>query len=235
MSVPAISQIYLIDDDAGSRAAIGGQIRRHGLTTTELSSPSSLPRIDTLPRPICIIYKLELAELDGLKFQSQLQERGEAPSLVFISTRASVANTVHAMRHGAISVLVKPVEPRELIGAVNDGLAADRFFARRKIRFAQTHESLMRLTKQELQVLKHVLEGIPNKNIARALNVSLRTIETRRHGIYEKMKTDNIALLVRKIVEYECAFRDPLVGHGPHFRLIATWRHEDAMNTQTQS
>lgn len=131
----------------------------------------------------CVIADLRLPEMDGLGLLEQFQARGLYTPMIFVSATADVAITVRAMNAGAVTVLAEPLDQLKLLDAIQSALRpvedvrvelAHRVAARRLVE---------RLTRGEHEVLDRIAMGKPNKAIARALGISLRTVEDRSNAL----------------------------------------------------
>jgi two-component system response regulator FixJ len=108
--------------------------------------------------------------------------------------------TVRAMKYGAITLLEKPYEDDDLWDAVRDALLQDEQQRERQNRLREIRRRLNSLSEKEAEVIDLMVEGIANKVIARRLDVSVRTVENRRHDIFEKMQAKSLAELVRMVI-----------------------------------
>ena len=109
------------------------------------------------------------------------------------------------MRNGAVTILDRPYNDEHLWDAIREGLARDANNRRRRATTEKLREDLALLTSSERKVLEMLVEGLPNKTIASALDVSLRTVESRRQKICQTLKTQSLAHVVRMYVEAELA------------------------------
>ena len=126
-----------------------------------------------------------------------------APQMVFVTAHANTRRTVQAMQSGAVTVLDKASAKKEIKDAIQLALTRDKTLRRTYARRSIVRKRLALLTDKERQVLDLMLQGKTNQWIARRLRVSLRTIESRRHQVFKKMKTDSIAQLVKSVVILE--------------------------------
>jgi FixJ family two-component response regulator len=139
--------------------------------------------------------------MSGLELQESMAAESIALPVIFLTRFAETRLTVKAMQNGALTVLDKPANSQDLWDALRKGLATDRQARRVDAAHNETRRRLARLTKKEWQVLDLLIEGKTNKVIANSLDVSVRTVEARRHQIFRKTKTDSLAQLVRLILQ----------------------------------
>ncbi len=104
------------------------------------------------------------------------------------------------MRRGAITLLEKPYEDNDLWDAIREGIERDKKQRSEELRRQDVLRKLESLTDKERVVMDMMVDGLANKVIARKLDVSIRTVESRRHDVFEKMQADSLAELVRMAV-----------------------------------
>jgi len=193
--------IYLIDDDNHTHRRVrhlaaeldaGCQVY---LTAEQFLSQQSLPR------PACLVAELNLLGMSGLELQQRLQAGQVHIPIVFLSCRPEVTAVVRAIRGGADDVLDKSTEDSTLRQAISSALATELRTARIDRAHRELHHRLNELTAKERDVLDFVVQGKPNKVIAKRLGVSVRTVEVRRQHIFRKTQTRSVAQLVRLVLQ----------------------------------
>jgi len=180
--------VHVVDDDAAFLRAMTRLLSAHGLRVRAfLSGGELLAQVSEATRG-CVMTDLHLPELDGLELQHRLAGRGIAMPVVFLTGRGDIPSSVRAMRQGAVDFLEKNAPEAELIAAVRRGLDADRTASARRGRFAV-------LTERELEVLRHVVRGRMNKQIAAELGIHERTVKLHRSAITTKVGVRSAAEL----------------------------------------
>ncbi len=148
----------------------------------------------------CLVTEIRLLGMSGLELQQTMAAEQIALPVIFLTQYAETRLTVKAMQNGALTVLDKPANSQDLWDAIRRALALDQQSRRVDAAHNETKRRLARLTKKEWQVLDLLIEGKTNKVIANSLDISVRTVEARRHQIFKKTKTDSLAQLVRLIL-----------------------------------
>jgi FixJ family two-component response regulator len=136
-----------------------------------------------------------LPGLDGLELQQALANRDE--QIVFITGYGDIPMCARAMKAGAVDFLTKPVDDETLLEAVSRALARSAEFLRRKAQRASARAKLNRLTPREFEVMRSIIAGLLNKQIAAELGAAEKTVKIHRGRVMEKMGVTSVAELVR--------------------------------------
>lgn len=191
------STVFVVDDDLSVRKALERVLRAAGLAVSpHASAQDYLERYDP-NAPGCLVLDLAMPGFSGLDLQDALAARGSAPPIIFLTGRAAVPDSVRAMKHGAVEFLTKPVDERALIDAVRNALEKDRTDRLRRAELAEIQQRLATLTPRETEVLKYVVSGKLNKQIAAELGTVEKTIKVHRARVMEKMQVGSLAALVQ--------------------------------------
>jgi FixJ family two-component response regulator len=195
--------VYLVDDDAAVRSALSLLLSTVGIDVTAFAGPEEfLQALPTLS-PGCLILDIRMPAISGLKLQERLTERDVTWPTVVISGHGDIEACRKAFRNGAIDYLSKPIDEQDLIDAIQKGQAAlDRLAAAH----AERHETMTLiagLTPREREVLSLVARGFATREIAGALEVSPRTVESHRAAIAAKLGTTSPAEMARLWIEAE--------------------------------
>jgi FixJ family two-component response regulator len=192
----ADSLVYVIDDDMSMLKAIGRLLESEDYSVEMFTgAPEFLARAPHTG-PACVILDLNLPGLNGLELQQALAERGLGEQIIFITGGASVPTCLQAMKAGAVDYLSKPFRDEELLYALEQALKRSsgrwlQLAQRKKVR-----ERLATLTPREFDVLKLVIAGMLNKQIASQLGTTEGTIKVHRGRVMEKMGVTSVAELV---------------------------------------
>jgi FixJ family two-component response regulator len=145
----------------------------------------------------CVVLDVAMPGLNGLELQVRLKDLGARLPIIFLTGQGDIPMSVRAIKAGAVNFLTKPVEQKELLAAVHVGLMeGERDRAKNKL-LADLRARMERLTPRELEVLRHVITGKLNKQMAVDLGVGEMTIKIHRMRITEKMGLVSVAELVR--------------------------------------
>ncbi len=196
MSAASIT-IFIVDDEPPVVRALDRLLRAAGYEVRGfLSSRAFLEQHDPAI-PGCAILDIAIDGMNGFELQRLLADsRCERP-VVFLTGRGDIPMSVRAMRAGAVSFLTKPVNGEELLDAVRHALEKDRQTREARGRLIAIERRLATLTPREREVLKHVVSGRLNKQIAADLGTAEKTVKVHRGRMMEKMRIRSVAELVR--------------------------------------
>jgi two-component system response regulator FixJ len=195
--------VYLIDDDESVLNSQRELLTAAGISVQPFRSAESFLAELNSQSAGCVVTDLKLSGMSGLDLQRRLIAIDSPLPLIVVSGHANVSTTVELMENGAITLLQKPYDAHQLLGAVQRGL--DQFVESRKI--AQEINSIQRrlnsLTDAEMSVLELMIAGRPNKVISTELEISMRTVDRRRSIVLEKMQVDSAPELARLVTLVE--------------------------------
>jgi two-component system, LuxR family, response regulator FixJ len=200
---------YLVDGDAGALKDMAGLLQAAGLRVAAFDRTDVFLQAHDPAQPGCAVIDVRspgldgLNGLDGLALLRELQQCGAERAIVFVAGGGDVELGVRAMKAGADDFLIKPLEVAGFVAAVRHALARDAHerAVRRELQRIRAHFDT--LTRREEQVLRHVVSGRLNKQIAFDLGIAEKTIKVHRARVMEKMGATSLAQLVRETLELE--------------------------------
>ena len=159
-----------------------------------------LARLSSLA-PGCIVLDIRMPALSGLKLQERLASLGCSWPVVVISGHGDIDACRRAFRNGAVDFLSKPVDEQDLIDAIQKGHDQLAKAGAEAAEHAEVTALLGRLTPREREILDLVSRGITTREIADALRLSPRTVESHRASVANKLGTSSTAELVRIVLD----------------------------------
>ncbi len=189
--------VFIVDDDAGVRVALAWLLRSRRLPSESFTSAdafaafvNSRPEVDWRPsQPGCLLLDVRMPGMSGLALFEQLIARGLLESLpvIFLTGHADVPTAVDAVKRGAFDFCEKPFSDNALVDRVEQALQRSASTMESfKAKQSRQH-NLAELTERESDVMRLVVEGLPNKLIADQLDISVRTVEVHRARVFDKM------------------------------------------------
>jgi FixJ family two-component response regulator len=149
-----------------------------------------------------LVISLKIGEENCTKWLMKLSEFGCKIPFVAVTTQANTREVIMAMRHGALDVLEPPFDGKLFHSRVHEGIKHDG----NRIRLAENNkhvrQRLSKLTRRQQEILDMVVEGMLTKQIAKQLDVSVKTVEVHRSNITKRMKADSVIHLVRMVMDY---------------------------------
>jgi FixJ family two-component response regulator len=202
------SLVHIVDDDPLIRASVSFLLSSHGYATEIYASGSELLAEGKLERG-CILLDLSMPGLSGHEVQQELAKRGVTLPVIVISGRGDLDAAVPAMKLGAVDFLQKPVREADLLAAVEGALDTyDKGEDRQKAKLDAV-AALRLLSARERQILQGLLVGLSNKEIARRLGLSPRTVEMHRASMMTDLGVSSLSEAVRIAIDAEL---EPLEG-----------------------
>ena len=189
--------VHIVDDDASFATAMERRLKHAGYEVT--TYPSAEHLLDRLPSDSvagCILLDVRIPGMSGPELQERLRELGSTLPIIFLTGHPDIPTTVRTIKAGADDFLTKPVSSGDLLHAVERAIAHHRvtFGLKSKLDVVRAH--IAALTPRERQVFALIIRGNTNKQVARAIGCTERTIKAHRHRMMEKMQVQTLAELV---------------------------------------
>jgi two-component system response regulator FixJ len=192
--------IFVIDDQESVRRALAEMLNVFGFAVEAHESADRFLATTDLARSGCVVADVRMPGTDGIELVRELGRRKATLPVVLISGHADVPMAVAAIKAGAEDFIEKPVDDAQLVAAINRGLA--RTLARQAQ--ARTPDAVeaqfARLTPRQIEIFDLVVQGFTSQAIASKLDISIRTVESYRAQVMEKMQAASVAVLVRQAI-----------------------------------
>ena len=189
--------VFVIDDDTSMQRSLDTLLRSVGLDVRLFSSAQEFMRAERPDAPGCLVLDVRLPGMSGLTFQQELAKTGIALPVIFLTGHGDVPMTARAMKAGATEFLTKPFDEQVLLDAIHAAIERDRGRRRDAASLAELNARYRLLTDREREVMRHVVAGRVNKQIAAELGLSLVTIKVHRGQVMRKMLAKSVPELVR--------------------------------------
>ena len=190
--------VFLIDDDDAVCHALSVFLEAAGYRVRSFSSAEAfLEAADSKLEGVMVLDQ-RMTGMSGLELQTELNRRGAAPSIIFISGHGDVQMSVKAIKAGAINFLEKPFSNDELLTSIREAFSQTDKSKKQRDLTSEIRKCHASLTDREKEVLQHVVAGMSNRHLAELLGVSDRTVEVHRSRGMKKMGAESLPDLVRK-------------------------------------
>lgn len=202
-SLPAelgLPMVYLVDDEDVVRDAVAWLLRSRRLLSQGHNSAEAFEAaLDATPSavrgewptsPSCLLLDLRMGGMSGLALFERLAGRGltDAMPVLFLTGHGDVPTAVAAVKRGAFDFVEKPFSNNALVDRIEHALAASAAALVARRSRAVRMRGLNDLSEREQEVMRLIAQGLPNKLIADALNLSVRTVEVHRARVFDKLK-----------------------------------------------
>lgn len=188
--------VFLVDDDPTVRDALGLFLESSELSVKTYPSAQAFLDDYRPACPGCLVLDIRMPGMSGMELQQCLLNSNIAIPIIFLTGHGDIPMSVKALKAGAIDFLEKPFNADVLLARIREALENDaqtRELNAYKARILACYEQL---TRREREVMNFVIAGSSNKEIAKALDISHRTIDVHRSRIMAKMEANSLPDLV---------------------------------------
>lgn len=195
MNSPPI--VYVVDDDTSMRKSTCMLLDAAGFPYREYESANAFFAEYKPEQPGCLLLDLHMPGMSGIDLVERLRAEQAMLPILMVSGTGTIPLAVKGMKLGVLDFLVKPVEPELLMSKVRAALELDSQQRSNAASLGAIRQRLATLTGRERELLRLLVSGMANKNIAAELNISIKTVENHRANLMEKTGALNAADLVR--------------------------------------
>lgn len=193
--------VFIVDDDVAFLRSVSRLLRVSGFQVVIHNSAAEFLAELRPDMTGCVITDLRMPGMDGMALQEALRAAGQPLPILFLTGHGDIPLTVQAMRHGAVDFLTKRAPKEDLIDAVRRALALSEEKQAERARLQALRQPFAMLTDREREVLRHLLQGKLNKQIAADLGIHERTVKLHRTHITTKLQVHSVAELTRLVQE----------------------------------
>ena len=189
--------IYIVDDDDAFSRSLSRVVKSIGFDVETFQSAEEFLKRKPYSGPSCLLLDVRMPGLTGPGLQRELAEKEIQMPIIFLTGHGNVSTGVEAMKDGAVDFLLKPVEEKKLFKAIDRALDRDTQQKRKQDEHDRISGLLTSLTPREYEILRWIITGMLNKQIAARLQITERTVKAHRGEIMHKLNIVSVAELVR--------------------------------------
>jgi FixJ family two-component response regulator len=189
--------VHLIDDDEAVRSSLALLIGTVGLRVQGWADPQEFIRSFDRHTVGAIVLDVRMPGISGLSVLDTLKAQGVDQPIIMLTGHGTVEMCRRAFKSGAAEFLEKPVNDEVLLEALQNAVRQHVKSRQRNQANQQARQRYAQLSDREREVLGLIVEGLTNKEIGRALDLSPRTVETHRANLFAKLGAESLAQLIR--------------------------------------
>jgi RNA polymerase sigma factor (sigma-70 family) len=193
--------VFVVDDDVAILRSLRRLLVSLGHVVETFSSPVEFLDRAAPEGPACAIIDLSMPQMNGLEVQEEISRRKWPCSVIVLTGHGDIPDSVRALKSGAVDFLTKPVDDEMLANAIAVALRQQEQMLELRVQNEQLKNRFATLTEREQQVMKLVVAGYINKQIAYELGISEKTVKAHRAKVMQKTGTRSLAALVHLNIE----------------------------------
>lgn len=198
MAVTQAGKVFIVDDDPLVRSTLEHALGQAGIVSLKFASAEQLLLYIDGASVGCVVTDLRMPGMSGIELQEELVRRCCPLPVIVMTGFADVPLAVRAIKAGALDILQKPFKNEELFRQVRGALIIAEERASRTSERAAVKRQYDSLSVRESEVFCEIVLGHSNKEIAKKLGLSPRTVESHRARVMEKMQVESVAALIKK-------------------------------------
>ena len=197
--------IYIVEDDDALRDSLCWLIESAGHRSAAFPNAECFLAAYQPGAGACLVLDVRMPGMSGLQLQEMLLRLHQNIPTIFVTGHGDVPMAVNAIKRGALDFIEKPFRDQELLTKIESAVQIERELADSRVRYRLIAPRLATLTIREREVMRRVVDGRPNKCIAKDLAISIKTVEAHRSKMMEKLGVNSVAELVRVVVLAEAS------------------------------
>lgn len=194
-------KVFIVDDESAIRDSLALMIEQDDFEVETFESAEAFLEASAKSMTGCAIVDVRMPGMDGMQLQEEMQRRGLHLPVIFLTGHGDIPMSVRAIKAGAVDFLTKPVTRDKLLACINSAMQAGQRELHKALRQEEARALLDELTEREKEVMGLAISGYPNKEIARRLDISHRTVEIHKAKIMQKTGATNLLELARMAQE----------------------------------
>jgi len=208
--------VYVIEDDTDIRCTMSHLLRSYRYSVQSYGSAEQLLRQKHISVPACLVVDLEMPEMTGIDLLGVVSCEYKSLPVIFVSGEADIETSVQAMKAGAIDFLIKPIDGRQLVAAIERGLAISEVAFAKQKEIEKDKSAFVSLSPREQYVCLRISQGLLNKQVGFELGTSEKTVKAQRSQVMRKLGAGSLPDVVRLVDRLRNANAVPTVSAQPY-------------------
>lgn len=196
MTMSETPTVFVVDDDPAIRDSLSWLIESVGLKVEAYASAAEFTEHFDPSRAGCLILDVRMPGASGLELQEKLNQDYKNLTVIIITGHGDVQMAVRAMKAGAYDFIEKPFNDQVLLDCIQQAISRNTDARAKELERAEIQQKINNLTRREHEVLRMLISGLRNREIAEQLGVSQKTVEVHRANVMSKLEADRLANLV---------------------------------------
>lgn len=214
--MPTEATVYVIDDESDMRTLLRRLLESAGFNIETFATAKEFLDAYDPQDPGCLLLDICLPDMNGLELQAELSARRISIPVIVLTGRGDVPMAVRALKAGAVDIIEKPCHSERIVSCVREAIKLDQESRQDHIQLADLAARYECLTPREREIMRLVVGGQLNKQIAAELGISRKTIEIHRSHVMLKMQAGSLAELVQMAIALD--------------RVVPYWRADRPKN-----
>jgi len=189
--------VFIIDDDSSIRRSLALFLISHDYSVEAYSSSEEYLARESFSGTGCILLDITLEGKSGLQLQEDLKKIDSNLPIIFMTGHGNVRLSVETLKKGALNFLEKPFEYEELLKSISEAMIVSQKETAKKEEIRKVQLLANKLTPREAEILKYIIAGLLNKQIAAELDIAEHTVKLHRHSISEKLGVKSVPEILR--------------------------------------
>ncbi len=189
--------VYVVDDDPAVRQSFKWLVGSIGLRVQTFDSAQSFMRDYDPAEAGCLVVDVRMPGMSGIELQEKLANEGITIPIIVVTAYGDVPTAVRAMKRGAVDFIEKPYNDQAMLDRIQLCIERDARMRQNKQTEREVAWRVERLTPREREVFELIVSGRSNKEVARVLEISPKTVEAHRAKVMDKMAVGSLAELVQ--------------------------------------
>jgi FixJ family two-component response regulator len=190
-------KVFIIDDDAFVRKSLSLYLSANNFDVETFSSSEEYLEREEYSGFGCLVLDVNLHGMNGFDLQEMLVKVNSHLPIIFITGRGSIQMSVQALKKGAMNFLEKPFSEDELLQSITEALLVSKKLRSEREEIRKSQKLVAMLTPRESEIVKYVITGMLNKQIAAELQIAEQTVKLHRRSICEKLGVKSVPEIIR--------------------------------------